>query len=445
MAAAGVEIRLERHDGVFAPGDSVRGCVCVQSAHPAQCPAVSLTIKGDGKVFVKRPNERELLIQISRSEVHPVFMSIQPVYDVARASYVTDTKVLLGSVHSKSDELNSTGPGQHVYPFEFCLPQALPCSYESSRGRVQYKLTCRVESPVSTSFDKCKKLITVLPRVDINLLPGMLESAGDAASTTFYTCFCETPPISAEISIQRRGYVPGEFIAANAFVSNMSNERVLSMTIELVQSVKHKAFGSVRTEDYIVKSVKGQSLEVGRTLAWNSVNVEVPPVPSTTLQLGQLIEVSYRLQIRVVPANSSRPLIAKVGVTIGTIPHSQVTHDYLQHYRTIAYQARNRGARPMAADIERDTLSIEPPPVTYREGPNVLSNEELKDERRDRAARDFPSFSSNHSQQLQQSRSTPPENQPPKYTEFRPKYIFYNWMKLYEDLTRPYDLPPNAC
>ena len=132
-------------------------------------------------------------------------------------------------------------PGIHYFPFSFMLPPNLPSSFESNIGHVRYYVKADIVRDWKWNH-KVKQHFMVNGILDLNAYPsakheGIWEpSIYKHEFTTFsghsrdhkrLCCLCcKSGPISAVITSNRAGYVPGEMIGFNAEVDNLSNRNM---------------------------------------------------------------------------------------------------------------------------------------------------------------------------------------------------------------------------
>ena len=69
-------------------------------------------------------------------------------------------------------ETKDLGPGTYTYPFQFQLPAGIPASFDSSVGRVKYRVQAIVDIPWHLDI-KTKTPFLVSGLLDLNLWPEM--------------------------------------------------------------------------------------------------------------------------------------------------------------------------------------------------------------------------------------------------------------------------------
>ena len=68
-------------------------------------------------------------------------------------------------------------PGEYTFPFQFHIPsENLPTSVEGNFGHVRYWLKAFIDRPWRFDIFTAEAFFTVIERVDINVVPGLLVS-----------------------------------------------------------------------------------------------------------------------------------------------------------------------------------------------------------------------------------------------------------------------------
>nr|XP_026690866.1 arrestin domain-containing protein 3-like isoform X3 [Ciona intestinalis] len=218
--------------------------------------------------------------------------------------------------HQNSTELPA---GQSSFPFQFLLPSQLPSSFEGVYGYVRYIVHAAIDRP-GKFVTNIQTVFTVLDILDLNFEPTARYPATMNDSKTLCCLCCVSAPITAEVHIDRRGYVPGEFISVNANVENGSSSKLPSTSASIIQNVTFKATTHSKTFTNKVIMVQGQGLDAGQSMQWNNQRLKVPALPPSMLRFCNIIDIQYLLQFRVVTPCGSRNLKLNVPIQLGNIP-----------------------------------------------------------------------------------------------------------------------------
>lgn len=161
--------------------------------------------------------------------------------------------------------------GTYCYPFQFQLPENIPSSFEGEYGHVRYTVKATIEKPkrfthvTKTAFSVIGSLdLNTIPQIDVSFFSktkwlniwvnswnGFFYSitwfrlqapAGMTLSKNICCLCCTSGPISALLSLPRRGYVPGDIIPVVVEVENLSRRKIASASITLKMVILDKLF-----------------------------------------------------------------------------------------------------------------------------------------------------------------------------------------------------------
>ncbi|VDM49232.1 unnamed protein product [Toxocara canis] len=209
--------------------------------------------------------------------------------------------------------------GRHEIPFSYTLPKTLPSSFEGEFGYIRY--TCKAICERPWDFDiVSKRAFTVVGIEDINEDPKFLEpaTASDCNSSIRFCCR-KQGPISAELSLDRSGFTPGEVICVNGKIRNDSQRTLRSSCLRLKQHVNYRAktfAGSehVKTSSkVVVKKEKGEIAPLS-VFEWNNEKIILPSIPPR-LSKCKIIEITYTLELQ-----ADNAVTAILPICVGTIP-----------------------------------------------------------------------------------------------------------------------------
>ena len=120
------------------------------------------------------------------------------------------------------------------------LPPNIPSSFERShaagQGSVRYYVKANIVRDWKWDY-KVKEHIMVNGICDLNLLPTAKLEGNVTGQKNLCCLCCKSGPISAVITTNRTGYVPGELIGFNAEVDNQANKEMTGSFLNLVEVV----------------------------------------------------------------------------------------------------------------------------------------------------------------------------------------------------------------
>uniref|UniRef100_H2Y4Z2 Arrestin C-terminal-like domain-containing protein n=1 Tax=Ciona savignyi TaxID=51511 RepID=H2Y4Z2_CIOSA len=196
--------------------------------------------------------------------------------------------------------------------------------------------------------------------LDLNLIPSARHPATVNDSKTLCCLCCASAPITAQVHIDRMGFVPGEFISINASVENGSTSKLPGTSASIIQQVIFKATTKSRTLSNTVIEMNGLGMDGGKSLQWTNERLQIPAIPPSMLQYCNIIDIQYFLQFMVVTPGTSINLRTKIPLQIGSIPLQGLT----------PYSVALPSAPPMPGAFPTgETPAPQPPPSDFQPPP----------------------------------------------------------------------------
>jgi len=310
MGLIDFQIIFENPMKVFFSGQTIRGQVLVNLSEPKKLAKIKVDLVGRGEVHwteTRRETRRNSRGDHYDEEIHDHYRSTE--------SYLSQEAVVY-----HGPNLNA---GMHVFPFTFMLPSNLPSSFESKVGHVRYFVKADIVRDWMWNH-KVKQHITINGILDLNMYPSAKQAGHSRDYKTLCCLCCKSGPISAVITTNRTGYVPGELIGFGAEVDNQANREMTGSFLNLVEIVTYKTARKNKTEQRVVSEIRRGRIGPGTSDFWEGVNMRVPALPPTNLGgTCNIIDVQYRLDFHVDPSGMSFDLVVTLPITIGTIPLTQ--------------------------------------------------------------------------------------------------------------------------
>ncbi|KAK3097174.1 hypothetical protein FSP39_007115 [Pinctada imbricata] len=379
------QINFMESNGIFKPGNIIKADLDLILDRPLKLAAIRIYAKG--KAFVHWTNQNMRGPGSPRYKVVRHYSANEEYFDFV-------CTVLKSEEHNKRIILP---PGKYSYPFQFQLPPNLPSSFEGQYGYVRYWVKATVEKP--WSFDHVTKTaFSVISALDLNSLPDANTSVRNGSHAQLCCLCCLSGPITAQLSLERRGFVSGEPILINAEVDNMSRRKIRQTSVALKMTTTFHS--GTKSRSITTQLAKIQHGPVGRGNAntWNEEKLYLPPLPPSFLLGCSIIDIHYTLELQVDPVGPGFEILVPVEIIIGTVPlHSSIQH----HARVSQY-----GADSGTGDLYR-TSTTAPERLEF-----------------------FNSLSVTYSDSIFGSVSIK-EDDDPEYTRgnlhFTPVYTFYIW------------------
>ncbi|KAL7297338.1 hypothetical protein TKK_0009730 [Trichogramma kaykai] len=371
MGLKDFKIHFDSPYATYHPDQTVTGKVILTLDAPKKIKGIKISVKGEADTYWS--TDRQELNNEGRyiNETDVV---------TAHEEYFKAQFYILGSSSGEQIELPS---GTHTYPFNFVLPPSLPSSFESDFGRIRYTTKAILDRP--WKFDQETKVaFTVVSHFDLNKDAKASESVHLEKSKTFGCFCCVSPPLTVDITLPVRGYVPGQSIPVKVNVENQSGIQVDTIKLKLEKVVTYSAT-TPRSDKKIVETVvaevsKGPIGGNAHTIVSYEQFIDVPPTPPSNLQNCGIIDLEYKLKIEACMAGFyHRNLRDSTPIYIGTVPLSsyQMPQAPIKQMDYNAGDADNAPSAPPAELSPQQGLYPDLAPPSYEE--SVSGTRPLRD------------------------------------------------------------------
>ncbi|KAK7495732.1 hypothetical protein BaRGS_00012952 [Batillaria attramentaria] len=259
----------------YQPGEIVRGNIVVKTVRPTAIRNITIRVVGEGNVSWKDEDDHSIC--------------------QAEETYCDASKVILDT---RQLEPRNLQPGLHEFPFEYQLSDNLPSSYIGKFGNVTYTMKATVLGVKSIDTSISSEPFLVLRRCP---LPPSVEQPLVLAQEKRLWGSCTFGKISARLTLERRGGVPGEDLFMHAEIKNHSQRTVTAMQASLIMMSIYLARNRSTTFRQIVSKKRDEfDVEHNEGRRWNYVRLTLPPyIPETRLEHCDIIEIEYFFQFRV--------------------------------------------------------------------------------------------------------------------------------------------------
>ncbi|GAB6023909.1 hypothetical protein CHUAL_008644 [Chamberlinius hualienensis] len=291
-------IELDDFSATYQSGQIISGVVKVHLNEPMSITGIYVHLQGKSKV---RWNSKDSDSSGSESS------------SIEKSHTFYDHKFALPHTESAS----RIGSGKLNFPFSLTLPQHLPSSVEGKYGSIRYTCSSKIGRP--RRFDpKCKTTFTVLEPVDLNAIP---DCQLPVTLGQFQVISSDKGSVSSKLSLNRKGFLPGEKIEFQADIYNNSVETIECVYVNLI-SVFIYTSGSDRTrEKRLLNSVCLGNVLPRSTMHSENKGLLVPPAsPSIPENKCPLVMVEYFAQLKMkLPEMEINNLNITIPITIGSI------------------------------------------------------------------------------------------------------------------------------
>uniref|UniRef100_A0A158R5V4 Arrestin_C domain-containing protein n=1 Tax=Syphacia muris TaxID=451379 RepID=A0A158R5V4_9BILA len=300
------DIEFSNPEGAYFAGQEISGKVIIENCEPKKVSEILLELKGRGRTYWTKHS--------GKSRKH--YSQGEP-YFCEQFNTCYTHKFTTKTVSGKEERI--LPEGRHEVPFSYTLSKSLPSSFEGEYGYIRY--TCKAICERPWDFDiVSKRAFTVVGIEDINEDTKLLQPCSVSVSNSpVRFCCMKQGSVSAELSVGRTGFTPGEMFYVNAKIKNDSQKTLKSSCLRVKQNVTYRAktfagYENVKLSSKTVCKNEQGEVNPNSCFYWKNEKVVLPSIPPR-LSSCKIIEVTYRLELDV-----DSVVTAAIPIHIGTIP-----------------------------------------------------------------------------------------------------------------------------
>ncbi|XP_026994420.2 arrestin domain-containing protein 3-like isoform X1 [Tachysurus fulvidraco] len=184
------------------------------------------------------------------------------------------------------------GPGTHVYPFTFQIPQQdMPASFKGHHGKVDYFLEAKLCRSLSIT-KKAKVHFNYIPRGDTSVPDLMMSQHGSKEKKMK---FLTSGSVAMDVHIEKKGFHLGEQMTVKIDVVNNSSRTVKP---KLILYQKQSFFASKKRSVKTKELLKEKGDPVGPSTKQSVTKVlNIPADASISILNCKVLKVEYRLKV----------------------------------------------------------------------------------------------------------------------------------------------------
>ncbi|GAA6109055.1 arrestin domain-containing protein 3-like isoform X1, partial [Tachysurus ichikawai] len=184
------------------------------------------------------------------------------------------------------------GPGTHVYPFTFQIPQRdMPASFKGYNGKVVYFLEAKLCRSMSIP-KKAKVYFNYVPRGDTSVPDLMMSQHGSKEKRMK---FLTSGSVTMDVHIEKKGFHLGEQMTVKIEVVNNSS-RAVKPKLTLCQ--KQSFFASNKRSVITKELLKEKGDPIGPSTKQSVTKVlNIPADASISILNCKVLKVEYRLKV----------------------------------------------------------------------------------------------------------------------------------------------------
>ncbi|KAK3098221.1 hypothetical protein FSP39_017365 [Pinctada imbricata] len=315
MAVTSIELHLESTKPVYFSGQRVKGALVLHIGVPVIIAGVEVRFRGAARAKWSesvQSGSHRTDIEHEKEEI-----------------YFDDRFCLWGKVNEQSrwEGREVLQRGRHMFPFQYKVPEGVPCSFEGPDAHVRYS----VQGIIIRYNGECistQRTINVLREFDPRREPGDSSANStphpleDHSERSVHTVCCRPGRVSCSISLPKRAYVPGETLRAGLVIHNLSIRKSGAVSLQLKQII---SYGGVHTRTLLLKDYKVcDSLRPGQYRTWKEYPLRVPSLCPSRLHMCKVLDVRYCVAVEASFADTV--LYAAVPVIIATVPDRELEY-----------------------------------------------------------------------------------------------------------------------
>uniref|UniRef100_A0A5S6QYY6 Arrestin_C domain-containing protein n=1 Tax=Trichuris muris TaxID=70415 RepID=A0A5S6QYY6_TRIMR len=319
------ELRIEYDHSppIYFPGKSLKGRLVIVMSKPCCVDAVQMFCLGEA---FTRKVEAKNKISIGKFVLN-AYSAREQFFHLFTELVSPDSSPM---ANGKVDKLFLQQPGEHSFPFEFCLPADCPQSFESNSGSIRYCCTAEVHRREADVGDDgsvkkvTKRLFTILNGIDLNVQARQESFCSEIQfsdrSCRHFICRLQVPNVRV---------VPGEYVSTKLKVIHVGKkEQVKEIVAQFVQKTTYVGYKTETKEPTFweerrvllqneTKQKPDEKNGTTTTLQWDAV--QVPPT-APTIDCGcSLVRVHYEMLYHVITAKNQQQTFV-VPLVVGIVP-----------------------------------------------------------------------------------------------------------------------------
>ncbi|KAJ8262989.1 hypothetical protein COCON_G00154460 [Conger conger] len=270
----------------FSNGDTISGRLMLELTKEAEINSLSVKVKGKADVhWTEKQGDRHE----SYNAKEDYFKLEHFIYRKAKNDGGQKDRLVdhMGETYGKA-----IPAGKHVYPFSFRIPDGkMPSSYKGIHGKVLYTVTGKLDR--SMRMDQKETVVfNFLSRVDMHNPVNMLPQSGmENKKMKLFT----KGSANMKVSINKKGYMPGESIMITANIENDSS-RDLVPKFSLDREESFYARSHQKQFNKRILKEEGEAIP-SKSHQTNNYMVKIPSDVMVSITHCRIIKVLYHLKV----------------------------------------------------------------------------------------------------------------------------------------------------
>ncbi|XP_048733488.1 arrestin domain-containing protein 2-like isoform X2 [Ostrea edulis] len=335
-------IELENQQGVYYPGQVVRGEIVLELSEALKIREIRITFRGEA--YVDWPGSSSPYDETSGPKKGGFRLPSDDNYS-ASEEYFNRTIPLFGNGRGEGDN-NILPLGRHTFPFDFGLPDVLPSSFEGPWGYIRYVINATLDRPWSFNTNY-KRAFTLISPLDLN-------TQRNAMKTIYFSTAQKTRSLPKRVK--------------NPLKRTATENKISEVLVFPPKNPSRMETLKTRKLEKEVTRISHPGVQGGESVVWKGMGLVIPPVPPSFLERCNIIDIRYFLKLVIGTLGSLSNLEIPIEVIIGTVPlRPQLVH---QNAHAVV---------PSAPPMPVPSFASDDQPPSYSEcvfGQNDITDEE---------------------------------------------------------------------
>ncbi|XP_060068827.1 arrestin domain-containing protein 17-like [Ylistrum balloti] len=276
-----LELITLRDDGTLHAGDLVKVSVKLQLTKPLSVKEFKIHLRG----------------YIKTRWTDTVGPKKKLTYGVHKDVVKLEEDIKSSNLKPSQDGSLTFGQGFYFLPVKFDLPPDVMPSFESNRGFVRYYLSVRgivEDKPILFHLQKIKVIVPLdLSKDPLNMIPLRFIEHQDVVA-----CCCSAGKLKGRFQVDRRAYIPGEFITLTAMITNHTKKQMKYTKCSLTLKMTYiKDNWTQKCKKTVLAFQKHGPTKAGEIDYWEDVQLKIPSHMPPALLNCKYIQVRYILKI----------------------------------------------------------------------------------------------------------------------------------------------------
>ncbi|XP_033828373.1 uncharacterized protein LOC117376079 [Periophthalmus magnuspinnatus] len=282
--------------GTFSEGDTITGKVTLELEKETKIKSLFVKVKGDVRVNWSEPDGD------SPGGIYRAHMRL------------FKQKQFLIRQESSGTKLPA---GIHIFKFSLSIPQRnMPSSFQGTYGKVVYKLEAKLSRSWRMDSTDEKELCfrsKAFPHIDQMNLP-------QVGSTNKEVGVFSKGTVQMDVTVDKRGYVPGDSVLITAKFNNYSSKDA-TPKFSFIQDVLYRASGNTKHHENEIHKETRVSVKP-RTSKELRFFFKIPSKTPLSIQNCNILSVEYRIKVYLDISFSSNPEVVLPVDIFWISPHS---------------------------------------------------------------------------------------------------------------------------